>query len=331
MSVATSLKGIISQRLLERADRDGRVPAMEVLVNDRSRLRQDRRRRAQTHEIEEIIADGEFYGMQTFDQSLLQPLRAGRRDPARRARRRRRTRTTSASRSTTSTSAAPSRTSRASPPPDPRASLRSRPAGGSAEPEWRDERRSAAAAAAPRARVPGAEGRGCAHRARATSATWSAGRCGTRCSGVTATADEDVDFATDARPEAIEALLRPIGRGVVLVGARFGTVSAMRRRRAVRGHDVPLGRVPPGEPQARGRRSATTSRPTSRGATSPSTRWRCASPIPSSSTRSTVPSTCWSAGCARRSRRTSRSPTIRSACCARRASSPASGSSRSPS
>ena len=35
------------------------------------------------------------------------------------------------------------------------------------------------------------------------------------------------DFATDARPEAIEALLRPIGHGVVLVGARFGTVSAI--------------------------------------------------------------------------------------------------------
>ena len=29
----------------------------------------------QTHELEEIIADGEYYGMQTFDQSLLQPLR----------------------------------------------------------------------------------------------------------------------------------------------------------------------------------------------------------------------------------------------------------------
>jgi poly(A) polymerase len=35
------------------------------------------------------------------------------------------------------------------------------------------------------------------------------------------------DFATDARPEAIEELLRPIGHGVVLVGARFGTVSAI--------------------------------------------------------------------------------------------------------
>ncbi len=37
----------------------------------------------------------------------------------------------------------------------------------------------------------------------------------------------DYDFATDARPEAIEELLRPIGHGVVLVGARFGTVSAI--------------------------------------------------------------------------------------------------------
>jgi poly(A) polymerase len=35
------------------------------------------------------------------------------------------------------------------------------------------------------------------------------------------------DFATDARPEAIEEVLRPIGHGVVLVGARFGTVSAI--------------------------------------------------------------------------------------------------------
>src|SRR5689334_10919986 len=38
---------------------------------------------------------------------------------------------------------------------------------------------------------------------------------------------EEYDFATDARPDAIEAVLRPIGRGVVLVGKRFGTVSAI--------------------------------------------------------------------------------------------------------
>jgi poly(A) polymerase len=36
----------------------------------------------------------------------------------------------------------------------------------------------------------------------------------------------EYDLATDARPDAIEDLLRPIARNVVLVGARFGTVSA---------------------------------------------------------------------------------------------------------
>jgi twitching motility protein PilT len=69
MSVATSLKGIISQRLIERASRDGRVPAMEVLVNT-GRVFDKIANAQETHEIEEIIADGEFYGMQTFDQSL---------------------------------------------------------------------------------------------------------------------------------------------------------------------------------------------------------------------------------------------------------------------
>ena len=37
----------------------------------------------ETHEIEEIIADGEYYGMQTFDQSLLSLYQTGRDRPAR--------------------------------------------------------------------------------------------------------------------------------------------------------------------------------------------------------------------------------------------------------
>jgi poly(A) polymerase len=37
----------------------------------------------------------------------------------------------------------------------------------------------------------------------------------------------EYDLATDARPDAIEDLIRPIATSVVLVGARFGTVSAM--------------------------------------------------------------------------------------------------------
>jgi twitching motility protein PilT len=69
MSLATSLRGIISQRLLERADREGRVPAMEVLVAT-GRVFDKIADASATHELEEIIAEGEFYGMQTFDQGL---------------------------------------------------------------------------------------------------------------------------------------------------------------------------------------------------------------------------------------------------------------------
>ncbi len=43
MSVASSLRGIISQRLLPTADGAGRVPAMEILVATGSGVRQDRR------------------------------------------------------------------------------------------------------------------------------------------------------------------------------------------------------------------------------------------------------------------------------------------------
>ena len=70
MSLAGALKGIVSQRLVQRCDRDGRVPAMEVLVST-GRVFDKIADATQTHELEEIIADGEYYGMQTFDQSLL--------------------------------------------------------------------------------------------------------------------------------------------------------------------------------------------------------------------------------------------------------------------
>jgi twitching motility protein PilT len=70
MSLAGALKGIVSQRLVQRSDRDGRIPAMEVMVAT-GRVFDKIADSTQTHELEEIIADGEFYGMQTFDQSLL--------------------------------------------------------------------------------------------------------------------------------------------------------------------------------------------------------------------------------------------------------------------
>ncbi|HET7487914.1 MAG TPA: PilT/PilU family type 4a pilus ATPase [Acidimicrobiales bacterium] len=78
LSLASSLKGVLSQRLLERADGQGRVPSVEVLVmNGRIFDRIVDPESGGNDSIEEIIADGEFYGMQTFDQSLFHLFKAG--------------------------------------------------------------------------------------------------------------------------------------------------------------------------------------------------------------------------------------------------------------
>jgi twitching motility protein PilT len=69
MSLAASLRGIISQRLVEKRG-GGRVPAVELLVAT-GRVFDKIVTPEETHEIETIIAEGEYYGMQTFDQSLL--------------------------------------------------------------------------------------------------------------------------------------------------------------------------------------------------------------------------------------------------------------------
>ncbi|GAB4253213.1 MAG: type IV pilus twitching motility protein PilT [Thermoleophilia bacterium] len=67
--LAGSLRGIISQRLLPRADGRGRVPAVEIMVTT-GRVRDFILDESQTHNIETAIKEGEYYGMQTFDQSL---------------------------------------------------------------------------------------------------------------------------------------------------------------------------------------------------------------------------------------------------------------------
>ncbi|NLE10293.1 MAG: type IV pilus twitching motility protein PilT [Actinobacteria bacterium] len=68
--LAGSLRGIISQRLLVRSDGGGRVPAVEVMVMT-GRIRDLILDPAQTHTMHTAIQEGDFYGMQTFDQSLL--------------------------------------------------------------------------------------------------------------------------------------------------------------------------------------------------------------------------------------------------------------------
>jgi twitching motility protein PilT len=76
LSLAGSLRGTVAQRLVRRADGVGRLPALEVMVVN-GRIRQCISEPELTVEIEQIIADGEYYGMQTFDQSLAQLLADG--------------------------------------------------------------------------------------------------------------------------------------------------------------------------------------------------------------------------------------------------------------
>src|SRR5574342_830274 len=69
--LAGVLEGIISQRLVVRADGKGRVPAVEVLVAT-GLIRDSIRDASKTSQIPNMIAAGHAqYGMQTFDQSLL--------------------------------------------------------------------------------------------------------------------------------------------------------------------------------------------------------------------------------------------------------------------
>ena len=71
LMLAASLRGIISQRLLPRTDGKGRVPAVEVLVHT-ERVFDRIADAAQTHTLIDVIAEGEYYGMQSFDQAIMQ-------------------------------------------------------------------------------------------------------------------------------------------------------------------------------------------------------------------------------------------------------------------
>jgi len=66
------IKGVISQRLVSRADGKGRVPAVEVMLGT-ARIKECIDNEEKTKQIPEAIAQGYVaYGMQTFDQSLMQ-------------------------------------------------------------------------------------------------------------------------------------------------------------------------------------------------------------------------------------------------------------------
>ena len=76
VSLAGSLKGTVAQRLVRKADGLGRIAALEIMVVN-GRIRQCILDSETTSEIEQIVAEGEYYGMRTFDQSLANLMEEG--------------------------------------------------------------------------------------------------------------------------------------------------------------------------------------------------------------------------------------------------------------
>jgi len=70
LQLASTLKAVVSQRLVRRCDGPGRVPAVEVLIST-AYVRECLITPEKTRNIREALAQGTSqYGMQTFDQSL---------------------------------------------------------------------------------------------------------------------------------------------------------------------------------------------------------------------------------------------------------------------
>ncbi|MBI4516610.1 MAG: type IV pilus twitching motility protein PilT [Deltaproteobacteria bacterium] len=75
--LSSVIKGVISQRLIPRADGQGMVPAVEVMVSS-ARVREYVADKTKARDLREVIAQGHTsYGMQTFDQSLMALYRSG--------------------------------------------------------------------------------------------------------------------------------------------------------------------------------------------------------------------------------------------------------------
>ncbi len=75
--LAGTLKAVVSQRLLPRADGPGRVPAVEILINTAS-VREAIMNPDKTYSIMDLIESGGVqYGMQSFDQSIMKLFRTG--------------------------------------------------------------------------------------------------------------------------------------------------------------------------------------------------------------------------------------------------------------
>lgn len=75
MDLSFNLKGIVSQRLLRRENGEGRVPAVEILLN--TPLAADLIFKGEVAGLKELMAKSRRLGMQTFDQSIFDLYEAG--------------------------------------------------------------------------------------------------------------------------------------------------------------------------------------------------------------------------------------------------------------
>ena len=75
LTLAGTLRGIVCQRLVPTIE-GGRIPALEILVNT-GRVSERIIDEEKTAEIKDVVAEGGYYGMVTFDQWLLKLIQDG--------------------------------------------------------------------------------------------------------------------------------------------------------------------------------------------------------------------------------------------------------------
>ncbi|HWG30714.1 MAG TPA: PilT/PilU family type 4a pilus ATPase [Steroidobacteraceae bacterium] len=70
--LSTSLRGVVSQQLLQKADRNGRVAALEILVNTPAAA--NLIRQGKLDQLENVMQSGAQFGMRTMDTAIQQLL-----------------------------------------------------------------------------------------------------------------------------------------------------------------------------------------------------------------------------------------------------------------
>ena len=75
MDLSLNLKAVVSQRLVRKKKNDGRIPAIEILLN--TPMMADLILKGEIHAIKELMSKSNEQGMCTFDQSLFRLIDAG--------------------------------------------------------------------------------------------------------------------------------------------------------------------------------------------------------------------------------------------------------------